>query len=448
MRILLLLLSSLSAQVNQPEREVQRPGQAAQAQKEQLDKAADADEPSFQDILKRPDDVGLNLRYARAQVRRGDVKGASATLERVLMLAPNQPRVRLFYAVVLYRLDNSAEARRELDTILKSNPPADIKAEAEQYVKLLDKRLKKTHFVGRLGTGVDWNSNRNAAPLAGFALFADTPVRATASTRRKSDANYTFLAGLDVKRDLPSAAGHQLTFTGNYYRTDQTKVKTLDLQALSLSGGAILRRQGFELIPEGIFEHIRLAHHTFLRNRGGKMRLQRSRRGTALYAEVKGVYNDYEPTAEVGAAHERRGPVWDTTLGFSRPLLPWVRLDGSYTRTGKFAAKRYNSFVRDALRADATFLTGRGTFVASGISFTGDKYAVPERAVSRHIRHDQAWRFTGTAGLPLKLAHSSLKDFLLIAGYEHLRVYSNIPNFEYFNNRITTMLTYRWEAGF
>ena len=62
--------------------------------------------------------LGLSERYTqrqeldefRAQIRRGDVRGAGATLERILLMRPDLPRIRLLYAIVLYRLDNLDEA--------------------------------------------------------------------------------------------------------------------------------------------------------------------------------------------------------------------------------------------------------------------------------------------------------------------------------------------------
>ena len=56
----------------------------------------------------------MNLRFARSQIARENIRGASATLERILLLEPGRPDVRLLYAVVLFRLDNTQDAEREL----------------------------------------------------------------------------------------------------------------------------------------------------------------------------------------------------------------------------------------------------------------------------------------------------------------------------------------------
>lgn len=69
---------------------------------------------TFQQIYDNPNDGQLNLNYARQQSARGDLLGAAAALERLLYNQPNWHSARLFYAAVLYRLDDKAAAAREM----------------------------------------------------------------------------------------------------------------------------------------------------------------------------------------------------------------------------------------------------------------------------------------------------------------------------------------------
>lgn len=52
-------------------------------------------------VLKDPGTLDLACRYAQTQIRKGDLLGASPTLERILLVRPDLPRVRVLYAVVL-----------------------------------------------------------------------------------------------------------------------------------------------------------------------------------------------------------------------------------------------------------------------------------------------------------------------------------------------------------
>ena len=71
----------------------------------------------FEAVLATPDDPDLNLAYARAAADIGDLNGAAAALERVLIADPNRHGARLFYAVLLFRLDDLQGAREQLDLL-------------------------------------------------------------------------------------------------------------------------------------------------------------------------------------------------------------------------------------------------------------------------------------------------------------------------------------------
>ena len=81
---------------------------------------------TYEDVLKDPNNIALNVRYAQDQIARGEVLGAAATLERILLMNPKLPDVRLLYAVVLYRLDSLDEAQRELDTLRNVTLPPEF----------------------------------------------------------------------------------------------------------------------------------------------------------------------------------------------------------------------------------------------------------------------------------------------------------------------------------
>ena len=116
--LLVVLAPSAWAQTtdtDEIERKTTAAKKRARAAGEALDyRAVEDGEPvSYADVLRDPDNVGLNFRFARQQVRRGDVKGSAATLERILLVNPSLAQVRLFYAVVLFRLENLNESQRE-----------------------------------------------------------------------------------------------------------------------------------------------------------------------------------------------------------------------------------------------------------------------------------------------------------------------------------------------
>ena len=130
---------------------------------------------SYAAVLQHPDDVELNYLYAQSQVEAGDLRGAAATLERILLLAPDLARVRLLYAVVLFRLDNLNEAEREFRTVSQLPMPDSLREEVDHYLEQIALRRKATRYSATVGGGMQWDSNRNAGPDGDRVLFLDTP---------------------------------------------------------------------------------------------------------------------------------------------------------------------------------------------------------------------------------------------------------------------------------
>src|SRR5258708_394205 len=100
--------------------ELQRKRKAAAELEKTEEKSAQRQVPSgerpvsYADILRDPDNVDLNYRYALGLIGKGNLRGASATLERITLIDPSLAKVHLLYGVVLFRLDNLNDAENEL----------------------------------------------------------------------------------------------------------------------------------------------------------------------------------------------------------------------------------------------------------------------------------------------------------------------------------------------
>jgi tetratricopeptide (TPR) repeat protein len=450
--LICLVLAVGPAAAQDVDQEYRRPG-IEQGKASQQTAAAEAaqgeisDDVTFEQVLADPDNQQLNYRYARSQVRRGDLKGAAATLERMLLIDPNKPRIRLFYAVVLFRLDNTVEAKRELDTLKKLNLGGALGEEVEAYRKAIENRTKKNHISGRAGVGFQYDTNRNAAPSEGSRLFADTPIPLATANMRRDDTSTLFLTGLDYKRDV--GHGTQLMLSGNYYHAAQTLVKTLNLQAYSLSGGAVIHRARNTFTPTFVYDHVLLAQSSYLRSRGVDLRFERKmgKRGD-IYFQFRDVYQDFVRNRIVATADERDGIQVDAIIGGNYVLNPKMRAGLGLQRTWKHATRHYNAFDRTGLLASHIWLLGKGTFLLSNATLYHDVYKQVDRAISRNARQDTIWRGSATFGAPMTLIHKSLKSLIWTASYEYYHSMSTIQNYSYTNDKIGTMVTYKFDLGF
>lgn len=457
---LAVFASSLPSHAQIDEKEAQRTAAEAAARGEAAKAAARAaeeaerlkfvetgEEVTREQALAEPENIDLNYRYARGQLRRGNLAEASAALERILKVKADLPRVRLLHAVILYNLGELSAAERELAAVKDLPMPETLRSEIRDFLGAIDRRLAAIRLSGRLSLGFEYNDNRNSAPGAGQRLVGDTPTPLTGSSERRQDTNSIAIGNLELTRNL-DPDGDQISGSFTYYRADQTAVKNLSLQAYSLEGAALYKAPFADIVPSVLFDHVLLDRSTFLRNRGASLRLERKLTGRVrLYLEARDVFQDYVATAQLPTGPEYRGVQIDVTLGAELQASPSMRVGAGLGHSDKHAQKLYNAFDRYSLSLSHLWLTGKETFVLSNLVLNQDRYLEPDPAVSRNFRTDATLRARATWGTVLSIIHPCLKDFLWTLSYEYYHAFSTVRNYDYSNNKIQTLLTYRWEIG-
>ena len=76
---------------------------------------------AFQDMLKQPANLDVLFKFATLASQTGDLEGAVSALERMLLIDPNLPRVRLELGVLYYRLGSYEVARTYIEAALKAS---------------------------------------------------------------------------------------------------------------------------------------------------------------------------------------------------------------------------------------------------------------------------------------------------------------------------------------
>jgi len=445
------LSMSASAQNTPPnlDRDSQDPARRAAAERKAADAAAAAaavtEDIPFAKILAAPGDLDLNERFAREQINRGDLRGAVTTLERVLILAPGRDRTRLLYAAVLYRLDALQDAERELRLILARLAPADVISEANAFLKMAEGRRRKTHFDARLSVGYGFDDNRNSASDRDANLFFGVPILLNPDSRRQDDTSVTFSGALGVSRDF-GGAKPQKAFAGlSYYRGEQTRINVLDLQAYSVNGGFALRGFGFEFRPTAGFDHVLLSQSTYLRNIWEGLRVSRKvRPRLEVYADFRREEQKFVRTRLVGNAEDRTGDQYDLSVGANWIASPRDRFGAMAGHRRKYARAVAQAYRRESLGVDYTRLLGRGMFLAAGITGQFDRYDRPDTTISTQGRNDDAFVGQLLFGAPLSLLWKPLDGFMGTLGVERFQQNSDLINYDYSNNRLTAMVSYKW----
>ncbi len=224
--------------------------QQTQAVSPELEAEYDA---AFQDMLQKPSDLDVLFKFATIASKTGDLEGAISALERMLLVDPDLPRVRLELGVLYYRLGSFEVARSYFEVTLKSaSLTPDVKARAEQFLAESDKRLTRSRFTGEIFAGMRYQSNANLGPpTSSVRLFGQTAnLNQTAlGTADWGAVTSGFLRHIyDLGQNNPAQLETQLSG----YLNRQFQIQAANVSILDLTSGP--RFKAFN----GIFEDVTL----------------------------------------------------------------------------------------------------------------------------------------------------------------------------------------------
>ena len=211
--------------------------------------AADAQSPSggtdgpeydaaFEEMLRRPADLEVLFRFATIASKTGDLEGAVSALERMLLIDPNMPRVRLELGVLYFRLGSYEIARTYLQSALTSpNVPADVREKCNQYIAELDKRLTRSRFAGDIFLGTRYQSNANLGPANSsvrlFGQVANLNQNSLGAADWGAITTGQFRHTYDLETQDKAAIETQLT----YYLTRQFQLQQANVSLVDLTSG-------------------------------------------------------------------------------------------------------------------------------------------------------------------------------------------------------------------
>lgn len=412
------------------------------------------DDVTYAQVLEHPDDPALNAAWARTQIARGDLLGASATLERILLRHPESVEARLVYGFVLYRLDDAVTAQMVLAGIDPSRLTPAQREEREQVLKLLEQRRKRLRQSLTLAMGSHHDSNRNASPGNEIILIRELPFRLEGGARRQGDwgvtAHSVYEADYDLGTDPRMSVFGMLNLMGDRQaREDQYNTETGGVavgmrysggpwngQASVFWNGMTLQSDyylgdwgaaghvGYHLIPTlELFADLRLARQAF----------------HDVPADPSGSgYSGTAPAGWFGAAWRSAD---DNTISLALGL------------SRRDASDEPLSNDRHALRLSDTYLLGGGQFLTAAVEWGVTIYDRANPVFSDVTRRDRDQRYTVTYGVPVGTAGTAvgvelpdgLSDVVVSVSGEYYRANSTLPNYTYGNVRTQVLASKRWE---
>ena len=403
---------------------------------------------SYAQVLEHPDDVELNFRWAQTQVDDGALTGAAGTLERILLLQPDLPRVRMLYGAVLFRLGNLAEADREFARLELEGRPGDRERVAE-YRKRIRRASRSTHTTASFTAGTQHDTNRNTAPESGNVLIGDIPFSLSSSNDKDGDGGWYSLLDLHMERELGYQEDRRLIAGASYYHSQQNDLDSYDVQAWNGELGLRMRQSEGSFQPRLYASIVDLSREKYLRAFGLELALTHTLGKTSsLWGHVRLQNENFSAISEVPTASDRTGLRGEARFGASFGLAPRRRLDIDAALVNKSANEDFQAYLGPELGISHLWIQRCGTFAIAELRATSEDYKHNQNLISGSTRRDLRTRGRLAFGVPLALVFgedSAVADAVLSLTGELVLVDSNLPNFEYRNRRLGVSLSKRLE---
>ena len=406
---------------------------------------AQAEQITFQEILDSPDNLQLNLDYARQEVASGRLQQAASALERLVLVQPNWDEARLFYGIVLYRLDDLKGAQRELEILEGRGLSPSQESDRRRYLALSVKQSDPLRITGRITAGGRWDSNPGRVADA---------TAAAAIASRDADEALTGSSQFRLERDIDGAQGSYIFFQGNGYINEYFNVDRADFIATRAKTGITFLGPDFEVSTYALYGRSWLQHETFRQQYGAGVDVRWGLSSTVeLLVNGRGVYENYQATSFSTVGNNRDGWRKSVDAGFQfRPSD-----SQTFRLTGGFARKDadFNGYSYDQSRIDFKSLTlfGAGRYLSLGATYKRTQYDAPDNFYSfTTARDDDYFRGRAAVGAPLETLFrkadfelpEAIADIVAQVGVTYSRQDSSIPSLDISNWSADIMFTKRY----
>jgi tetratricopeptide (TPR) repeat protein len=410
----------------------------ADAQDDALPASGDV---TYDQVLENPDDIMLSYRFALKQIEDGDLLGASATLDRLTLLAPQEPNIRALRAIVLYRLGNLREAKDEFEDLLKLDIDPQLRSNIERYADAIDRQSQDTRVNLLLSMGYQFDSNRAGGNKVNRVrtVVGDFDLNNAAPT--SDDHSIQALARLSVEHDLPGQNRHMLFGNVTLYDGDQIELDDFDTQTVGAQAGIRLEIGELFVTPNINYNHLWLGEESYVDIIQPQVRYDwRINDPINLFGVFGGADYDYHATDDYLEASIQDGLDIAATVGADWYIGADHKLTFAYTHRRFNAEVDFESFDGDRLNLDHVWLLGHGIFLVTNLSAEWDRYDALDPLFVGDDREDVIYRGRLTLGVPVATMigaeQTGFLEGLLMTTYgEYYRQDSNSDLYEFENVR-------------
>jgi hypothetical protein len=287
---------------------------------------------AFQAMFQDPADLDKAFAYAKLAIQIKDFEGAISTLERMLLIDANLPRVRMELGVLYYRLASYEVAKGYFEELLATkNVPPVITERVQTFLAKIDEQTSRHKFKATVFAGIRHQSNANAGPsttrvrVLGLDVdldttFTDQPDFDTFETVRLT---HSFDLGVEPRVDIESEL---VLYNANQATQDQvdTSVAQVKSGPRFVIDPDILR--GLDVRPYARWDAVNLADRQYYIAFGGGVDANYVI-GPATRLSMDGslVQRNHNNTASSPTLTDLNGPRGAVSMSLAHALSPSLR---------------------------------------------------------------------------------------------------------------------------
>ena len=188
---------------------------------------------TYLQILQKPNDLDLNLKYAQQQGKIGNYKQTISTLERLNMIYPDNVEIKLYLLSVLVQADSPNKALTIIEDIKTSE---DLTPEDVETINQIETTLKERgapklwNFYADISLGGVSNQNVNSVSKTRLKSSADEVIGFNSA---KYDKTYSEGLGLTATRSL--GENSSLMINASFTDSEQREETADDFESYGLT---------------------------------------------------------------------------------------------------------------------------------------------------------------------------------------------------------------------
>ena len=399
---------------------------------------------AFQEMYKDVGNLDKTFHFAEIAAQVGDLEGAIAALERMLLLDPNLPTVRMQLGVLYLRLESYGMARAYLSEVQNdSGVPAEVRKEAGSLINQIDAAVSPHKLSGTIMGGVRYQSNANGGPTSTKVLLLGVEQLLETEYAEQSDWDVNATSQFSYIYDFRTEPAMTLNMDLSLYANRQNEQSQIDTQLLELkTGGSFLfstdLEQTFELKPFLVANDLTLNSVGTFSAFGGGLTVNRRVSPTRSWTiEARYVEREYDNASQSGFEGPRTRLTFSHTQSMSERTIGVVNAI-VFDENAKDDAAAFRQYaLSGTLQRVLDPLGGLSPQPWMGslvVGYSDKEYQKASATIDPNtVRSDSAVNTTASLTVPLWL------NTALVTMIGYTDVDSNLPN--YTNENLFTMVS-------